>query len=50
MHTKILSVLYFVSGYGASFSMSVANAFHLRCVGVFVGVYLTYQLVEQFEK
>ena len=50
MHTKILSVLYFVSGYAASFSMTINEALHLRFIGIFVGVYLTYQLIEQLEQ
>jgi len=50
MHTKVLAVLYFLSGYVTAFSLFWTNALHLRCLACFLIIYLTYQLVEQLEQ
>jgi hypothetical protein len=50
MHTKVLAILYFVFGYIAAFGMFYDNTFHVKAIGCFLGIYLTYQLTEQLEQ
>ena len=50
MHTNILAVLYFLSGYSAAFFMVVATEYHVKSFGIFLLIYLTYQLVQQLEE
>ena len=50
MHTKALAILYFVAGYISAFSLFYSSAFHLKCIGIFLAIYLTYQLTEQLEQ
>jgi hypothetical protein len=50
MHTNILAVLYFISGYTAAFFMVVATEYHVKAFGVFLLIYITYILVQQLEE
>jgi len=48
-HTNILAVLYFVSGYFATLTMLFNEQLHVQALGCFLGIYITYLLVEQIE-
>jgi len=50
MHTKVLAILYFIAGYITAFSLFYSSAFHLKAIGCFLAIYLTYQLTEQLEQ
>jgi hypothetical protein len=50
MHTNILAVLYFIAGYFAAFCMIFTSTeIHVRAVGSYLVIYLTYMLIEQLE-
>ena len=50
MHTKALAILYFITGYIAAFGMFYDNTFHVKAIGLFLAIYLTFQLTEQLEQ
>lgn len=50
MHTKILAGLYFIAGYFSCFCMLWTTELHVQSFGVFLAIFLTYQLINELEQ
>ena len=50
MHTKILSVLYFISGYITSFSLIWTSTFYLKSLGIYVVIIDHHQLTTELSE
>ena len=50
MHTKVLAILYFLTGYFCAYNLIFATQYFVQSLGGFVLIYLTYQLIEQLEQ
>lgn len=49
LHQNILALVYYASGYASSMFMIVHEEMYLRAFGLFIGTYITYNLVNQIE-
>jgi hypothetical protein len=49
MHYNILALIYYLSGYGACMFMFVQEEMYIRALGLFLGSYITFNLVTQFD-
>tara|TARA_R100001510_G_scaffold49745_1_gene48259 strand:+ start:348 stop:503 length:156 start_codon:yes stop_codon:yes gene_type:complete len=48
-HANVLAILYFVAGYFATLTMLFSGQLYVQSLGGFLGIYITYLLVEQIE-
>tara|TARA_Y100000033_G_C2701541_1_gene88858 strand:+ start:120 stop:275 length:156 start_codon:yes stop_codon:yes gene_type:complete len=48
-HTNVLAILYFATGYFATLCMIFNEQLYVQALGGFLGIYLTYMLIEQLE-